>query len=216
MRKLILCLGFVGLSIALLGCPKKDGAGDGGADAMVEGGGTDTDGAAAAGDAAAAPAAVNAKNTASVARFPGETPIANEVAKVAQPTPVHTEPHAGAVVAMLKVGTDVTKVASYKTAFLVTFADPKDATSTLLGWIGTEAFTAWRPIDAGITDAAVDAAAKKLTCAAGQVAVVLTKDPAPVCKKKCTKDTDCKDKAAGACANANAATGQVVRACVND
>ena len=120
--------------------------------------------------------------------------------------------------ATLRPGGDVHKMAEYQGSYLVTFPDPKDASQTMMGWIGKEAFTVWVPRDGGVKpDAAapvVDAGPPKATCAAGQVAVILSRDP--VCKKRCARDADCKGGAAGSCVPANAAAGNVVRVCAND
>src|SRR5262249_31635711 len=175
-------------------------------------------GDAAAADGAA-PIAVNAKNSADVARFPGETLVANDDAKLGQATPARTAPKTGSVVATLKPGEDVTKVAEYQGSILVTFPDAKDAKTTLMGWINKDAFNVRAIHDAGkgdavATDGGVKPDAGPPKCPAHQVAVILAKDP--VCKKKCTKDADCKGGAAGACANANGINGNVVRVCAAD
>jgi hypothetical protein len=109
--------------------------------------GADAAPAAAAPDAAAEPAAAaepTAKNAAQVGRFPSETKIAAEKAKVvADVTVARESPGSGPAVATLKKDVEVTKFAQRGTDFfLVTFADPKDASSTLMGWIPDEAFKA--------------------------------------------------------------------------
>jgi len=210
MAKLFRIIGLTSCGLLLLGCPKKNGDGaDAAADAPVE-----AEAPAAVVDAGPAP--ITARNSADVARFPGETAVTDDEAKLAQVTPVRTAPRAGGVVATLKPGAEVVKVAEYNSAILVTFTDPKDASATLMGWIGKEAFTVYVVRDAGAKDAApvVDAGPPKLTCATGQVAVVLS--TGAVCKKKCAKDADCKGGAAGACGNASSPAGGVVRACVAD
>lgn len=213
MRSLLL-VSVLSCAALILGCPKKkDDGGDASADAAV----VAVEPPAAVVDAGvpATPVAVNAKNVAEVARFPAETVITDDEAKLAQITPARTSPKTGNVVATLKPSSDVTKLAEYQNCYLVTFADPKDATVTLMGWIGKEYFTApaivktdaGAKLDAGAV-VVPDAGPAKLTCATGQTAVVLSKDP--ICKKKCTKDADCK---AGACANASVQGGGVARVC---
>jgi hypothetical protein len=218
MRKLVLAA-----LVVVVGCDliKKKGDPDAAADAAVEAAAP----AAAVEDAAPpAPVAINAKNVADVARFPaGETAVTDDDSKLAQLTAARTTPKGGNVVAMIKPGADVTKVAEYQGSFLVTFADPKDANATLMGWISKDAFTA-RTVttrdggvktDAGTTTADAGAVGPvKLTCPGGSAAVVLSTGPA--CKKKCTKDADCKTTGAGSCANGSSPSGSVVRVCIHD
>lgn len=215
MRKILL-LTVATCAVVLIGCPKKKGDdADAASDAAA------ASDAEAAIDAAAAPA-INAKNSADVARFAAETPM-NEAAKTASMAVIRTSPKGGNTVATLKAGTDVTKVATYQEAFLITFADPKDAASTLMGWVGKEGFVAYvPPKDAGIKDATVDAApavvdagsSGTLKCPLGYAPVIIT--AAPVCKRKCQKDADCKTTTAGSCQNANGQGGNVAKVCVND
>lgn len=214
------------LAILTTGCPKKGGDA---ADAAPEA-------AVAEVDAAPAVVAPTAKNAGDIARFGTEQPIANEVAKLVDAaTTVRTGPRQGGVVATLRGGTDVTKIASHKDCFLVTFADPKEPATTLMGWVGNDAFTADVIRDAGpkdaATDGATDAGAKDaavadaapaavdagpaaLTCPAGQQVVEL--GAGPVCKKKCTADKDCKDKAPKSCAPGTAPGGKVIHFCSNE
>jgi hypothetical protein len=227
MRKLLVAGGLISCAVVILGCPllkKKDEGGDAASDAAALVAETEA-AAPPAGDAAAAPAVVTAKNSADVARYPAETPVSDDDLKLASTASARTSPKTGTVVANLNPGTDVTKIAEHQNSLLVTFADPKDANTTLMGWIGKEAFTHVAVVkrdggvsDGGVSDAAVpaavDAGAKKLTCAQGSVAVVLAKDP--VCRKKCTKDAECKGGAAGSCANASAAAGGVARVCTTE
>lgn len=202
MRKLLLFCALVPCIVLLFGCPKK------------------TDPAADAGDEAAVtavveagPAAPVAKNAADIARFGTDTPIANEAGKLlAFSTTVHTSPRGGNVVATLKAGTDVTKIASHADTFLVTFADPKDANSVLMGWIGKEGFSPTIIIrDAGV----LDATTVQLVCAPGTVAVFL--GGANICKKKCNADKDCPNAVAGSCVLGalGGAGGKAVHVCNN-
>jgi hypothetical protein len=223
MRKVLLTTGLLCCAVLVIGCPfkKKDkDEGDAAADAAL----VEAEAPPPATDAAATPAAaVTAKNSADVARFPAETAVSDDDMKLASPGIARTSPKTGTIIATIKPGTDVTKIAEYQSCILVTFADPKDASATLMGWIGKESFTApaiTKRIDGGVSDAAAPAPVdaghaepKKLTCPMGMVAVVLTKDP--TCRKKCFKDSDCKGGAAGACANASTAAGGVARVCVS-
>lgn len=211
-------------SLLVLGCPKKGGDA---ADAAADTAAAPTEDAASVPPASTGPAVLTASNSAVVARFPAETPVPDDDSKLAQTVQVHTSPRAGSVVATLKPGADVTKLATYEGSYLVSFPDPANASNTLGGWIVQDAFSApSTPVvvakgDAGVkTDAGaavvdagakVDAGAAKLACATGQVPVVLSKDP--VCKKKCTKDADCKT---GGCANATGQGGGVFRVCASE
>lgn len=215
MRKLLVlsCL------LVLTGCPKKKGET---ADAAAA---ADAESAEAGGTAAAATDAdaqvTTAKNAADVARFASETKIESEAAKVAVPTSPRTAPRSGSAVAMLRAGADVTKIAEHQDCVLVTFPDPKDAATTLMGWVGKDAFHA--PSDAGVSDAGPKDAGGKdagkpgpLKCAAGQEAVSISAGE-PVCKKKCAKDAECKGGKPGSCAvAATAVGGKAVRVCVSD
>ena len=239
MRNATLAAAFISCAALVLGgCHllKKDGDADAAADATTA---PEAEAPAAVVDAEAPPSPVaDAKNSADVARFPAETPVSDDDLKLASTGIARTSPKTGTVVATLKPGTDVLKIAEYQSSILVTLADPRDASSTLMGWIGKESFSAppaSAKRDAGASDAGagekvadagakvadagakVDAGggdAKKPACAAGQVSVVLAKDP--VCRKKCAKDADCKGGAAGTCANATTATGGIARVCANE
>jgi hypothetical protein len=227
MKKPFAIAGLLSCAALVLGCPKKTAEeADAAAEASVA---ADAEVAAPApvADAAPAPVAVTAKNSAEVARYAAETAVADDDAKLGQLAPARTSPKSGAIVATLAPGSDITKLAEYQGSVLATFPDPKDPKTTLMGWIGKEAFTAAAPVvrDAGVvTDAGavkdagsvapVDAGAAKLACSAGMVPVIITKDP--VCKKKCAKDADCKGGAAGACATANQQGGGLVRVCASE
>lgn len=98
-------------------------------------------------DAAPPPAAEPvAKNAAKVAHFPNETKLGMEKEKLqADVTTARESPGSGPFVANLKKDVEVTKVASRSDYFLVAFADPKDASSILEGWIPKGGFTASPP-----------------------------------------------------------------------
>jgi hypothetical protein len=226
-----LLLGLV--AVLVLGCnllnKKGDGA-DGGGDAAPEADAATP--AAPAEDAAAAPApvAITAKNAADVARFPGETPVSDDDMKLAQVAPVRTAPRTGATVATLRPNLDPHKIAEYQGSILVQFPDPKDANTTLMGWVAKEAFTILIVRDAGpkpdasappAADAAAptptptpDAGGSKLLCAGGSAAILL--GPVAMCRKKCTKDAECKGGLPGSCANATAQSGGIVQVCTTE
>jgi hypothetical protein len=220
MRKLVLLSGLLPCLLLVAGCPKKGGdATDGAAEAAV-----DPDAAAANTPPPNAPPVPEAKNKADVARFQNETAVADDEAKPATFVSARTSPKGGSVVASLKPGTDIHKHAEYQDCFLVTFPDPKDASTTLMGWIEKSSFTYVAPKDAGpkdaaAGDAAVDAGAPAPVdagppkCAATDSLVILSAGAAPVCKKKCKEDKDCKT---APCANANTPTKTVARVCTHD
>jgi hypothetical protein len=214
MRKLFLACALVTCVASLLGCPKKSGdATDGGDEAA----------AAPVVVADAAPAAPVAKNVNDVARFPAEKPIADDAQKTVDLfASVKTGCKSGNQVALMRAGTDPFKIAEFQDCILVTFPDPKDANTTLMGWVPKDAFTRVTVIgDGGIkdgsADAAVDAAVASTTlkCPAGQDAIVnIGRDP--TCRKKCTADKDCKTASAGACQNANNVAGHIAKVCANE
>ncbi len=204
MRKLLLTAAVLPTLLVLAGCPRKNETPEAGADeasvVAVEAG----------------PVAPTAKNANDVARFGTDVAIANEQAKVlASFTQVHTAPRGGNVVTTLKPGTDVTKIASHNNdSFLVVFADPKDPSSQLMGWVGHEAFSPTHVFDAGARDAAVDAGTK-LVCATGTTAVFLGADT--ICKKPCGTDKDCPNALAGSCVlgAAGGPGGKAIHVCSN-
>jgi hypothetical protein len=217
MRKLFLVSVLLPCVAVLAGCPKKKDDAPAAPDAEV---------AAVAPVVDAAPAAPVAKNAADIARFPaGEKAIADDDQKTFDLfTQVKTGPKQGANVALIKAGTDTFKIAEFQDCVLVTFADPKDATVTLMGWIPKNAYTKETIVDAGIKDAAkdapvdaapADAAPPPLKCAAGQEAVDNI-GTTTVCRKKCSTDKDCKAPTAGACANVKTRSGKVASVCVNE
>lgn len=170
---------------------------------------------------AAAPAPV-AKNAADISRFGAEKPIANEVAKLVDAfNTVRTGPGQGQTVATLRAGTDVTKIAEHQNNFLITFADPKDPASVLMGWVGKGAFVADIILDAGLRDATVVDAAKPPVpdagpagaCPAGQELIVGLVANRAVCKKRCAAVTDCSNKV---CSTGTAVGGKVVKFCPAD
>lgn len=193
------------------GCPKKGGDQDAAPEA-----------APVADTPEAAPPAPVAKNGADISRFGAEKPIANEVANLVDAfNTVRTGPGQGNTVATLRAGTPVTKIAEHQNNFLITFADPKDPASVLMGWVGKGAFVADIIIvDAGPKDAAVDAAKPPVpdagpagACPAGQELIVGLVANRAVCKKRCVAVTDCSNKI---CSTGNAVGGRVVRFCPAD
>jgi hypothetical protein len=213
MRKLFLACALVPCVALLIGCPKKTDATDGGDDA-----------APAVAVADAAPAAPVAKNVNDVARFPAEKPVVDDAQKTIDLfASAKTGCKSGNQVALVKAGTDPFKIAEFQDCLLVTFPDPKDANTNLMGWIPKDAFTRVSVVigDAGIKDAAADAtvdaavATTTLKCPAGQEAIANI-GSAAACKRKCTADKDCKTPTANACANATTVAGKIVKVCPNE
>ena len=212
-RKLVLSV-VVGSCVTLLfGCPKKK-------EDVPEAGVEEAGAVDAAPPPPAVPAAPPAKNSADVARFPAEKPLADDVEKTVDLfTQAKTGCKSGSNVALLKAGTDPFKIAEFQDCLLVTFADPKDAATQLMGWIPKAAFTLAVPRDAGVKDAAVDAAVVVVAgkCAAGQESVVnVAAGGAGVCRKKCAADKDCKTPTLNACANATSSAGKITKVCANE
>lgn len=219
MRKLVLLSGLLPCLLLVAGCPKKGGD----ADAAAEAAAPDPD-ATAATPPPSAPPVPEAKNKADVARFQNETAVADDEAKPANVVYAKTSPKSGSIVATLKPGTDIHKHAEYQDCFLVTFPDPKDPSTTLMGWIEKSSFTyiapKAAPKDASAGDAApadagapapVDAGPPK--CAANEALVALSPTNT-VCKKKCKDDKECTK---GPCSTATAAANKaVVRVCAAD
>ncbi|MBX3192040.1 MAG: hypothetical protein KF819_33930 [Labilithrix sp.] len=200
-----------GLCLAVMGCPKKGGEADAG----------EVEAAVVEAVVDAAPAVPAAKNANDVARFPGETALADDDLKLVDAfTTVRTGPKQGGTVATLRAGTDVVKMAEYQGAFLITFADPKDPNTHLMGWIDKGAFVQdVLIVDAGPRDAAKDVAPPPpvdagfgLVCPPNN-AVVVNLAPTPVCKTKCKEDKECPGAAAGSCVAAQTPDNKVVKVC---
>ncbi|MDB4941187.1 MAG: hypothetical protein JWP97_721 [Labilithrix sp.] len=205
-------------ALLLAGCPKKT---DDAADAAA------VDAAPAPVDAApAAAAAPPAKNVGEVARFPAEKPLADDAEKTVDLfAQARTSCKAGNNVALVRAGTDPFKVAEFQDCVLVTFPDPKDAATFLMGWIPKAAFTLDAVKDAGLKDAQADAAkdaapdaapdaALAGRCPAGQEEVTL--GAGGVCRKKCTTPKDCKSGAAGSCLPVRTTAGKTMTVCANE
>jgi hypothetical protein len=113
-------MGCLALAVLAAACGKKKDASDGGAD-----GGDEASTAAADAGGEVVPS-----NATGVARFGDENKLDGSSVALSFATPVHAEPGTGAVVATLAKGTQVTLVAEHGTATIITFPDPKNASST--------------------------------------------------------------------------------------
>lgn len=118
----------------------------------------------------------SAANAADVARYANEKPIADADDKIHHDMRVRTVPSTkeGDVILALRAGTPVKKVAKRGQWFLITFADPKEKSRTLLGWTWDQAFAAQ---DGASEDA----------CAADER--LLT--PQGTCAKTCKTNANC-------------------------
>lgn len=206
--------------LAVVGCGalnKKKGGVDAGATATTEeagttatttdeagstattdtdsGGGTvvaDTDAAASGSSSSGGSTEPQAANENDIARFPDETKVDNTQATILAPTAnARTAPLSGSIVTSLKKGTAVTQIAQRDKSFLIVFADPKDSSKKLEGWVVQDAFKEQVNPDAGATIVT-------LTCPPGQQ--LLLSDVAfcgIVCKtqKECPANQDCKGSA---------------------
>jgi hypothetical protein len=172
MRNLFRAATLLALVAAVASCNllKKKGA----ADAGAEEAGAVTEAVDAA---PAEPPAPLAANVDDIARFPDEVKLENAAASTLRTASAREAPAIGKVVAQLKTGTAVTKIAQRDKFFLVTFDDPKDATKKLLGWLHQDSFS---PPSA--------APLKAITCPAPEVALL---GDTPFCGQTCTADAQC-------------------------
>jgi hypothetical protein len=126
-------------------------------------------------------AAPEASNDADVTRFPDETKL-DHVARSTQAvvTTVRKAPPSGAVIATLAKGTAVQEIAQRDKFSIILFADPKDPTKKLMGWVFQEAFIggATTPQKPTVTN----------PCPAGQQLLIGEQD---FCGKVCKVAADC-------------------------
>jgi hypothetical protein len=164
----------VPLLVILAGCPKKS---TGAADAAPE-----------AGPVAVVDAGPETTNEAQVTRYPDdEKPMdrADATVKIAKVNAIAAVPK-GDVVASLKKGDAVTQLALHTGYYLVIFADPKDASKKLSGWVVKQAFD-------DVTY--VPTKRQMPSCAAGTILVTNALSPLmPRCAKQCTKAAECDSK----------------------
>lgn len=151
--------------VALVGCPRaKTGAAD-----------ADTD-AQASVVVPPPPPAAEATNEADVARFPGELPIDHVKATLWwTQTKVRKVPPSGEVLATLPKGVVVTQIASSDKYILVTFDNPNNPTTHLMGWVLKDVFAAPLP-------------PAPLKCVAPQTLLMADVN---FCAKICKAESDC-------------------------
>lgn len=141
---------------------------------------TDAGAPAASDTASAAASAPSAANASDIARFGDEEALDGGTVSLLVAAPVHAQPGAGAVVASLAKGTQVTTLAEHGTSTLVTFADPKNASSTLMGWVASPA------VGKGDLPKLIPTPGPTIACPAGKVAVFNNK-----CASPCKTVKDC-------------------------
>jgi hypothetical protein len=159
------------MACVLLACPKKQAAN---ADAGPE------DSGAAAVVEAAAPSL--AANESAVTRYPDESAVNNTAQTVRWPVAnVRTQASAagGDLVAAVKGGTEVQKIAEHQSYALVVFNDPTDSSKKDMGWVSDAVFSA-------------EPAHKRTPahCAGGQAAILLPSGE-ETCVVTCTQDSTC-------------------------
>ncbi len=172
MRTLFCSSAFAVLATTTLaGCPGKK---DAGADAS-------SDAAVAVVDAGAVNQIANESD---IKRYPtDETALDGDATVKAPSTAARKSVPKGDVVASLKAGTTVTQLFDHNGYYLVTFADPKDETRTLEGWVPKSAFQPPRVI--------AKVVAKVPKCGEGELLSIGGDDGSAKCRKACTEDTDC-------------------------
>jgi hypothetical protein len=130
---------------------------------------------------ATASAAQGPSNAADVTHFPDEKKIDEKATLEWSSSKIRKKPQ-GDVLVSLPKGTSVTKVAERQGFFLLTFADPKDASKQLEGWVYKDAFT---------PEVAMESTPVGGKCPEG---MKLTESAATgkVCSKTCTSSAQCK------------------------
>jgi hypothetical protein len=155
--------------MTLVGCPKKPSPAT---DAGPE------DAAPPAVEAAAAPLAAN---EAAVTRYPDESAV-NHVPQSTRwaVANVRTQasPSGGELVAVIKAGTEVDKIADRQGFSLIVFTDPSDASRKDMGWVSAVVFTPEPPHKH-----------VPVHCGAGQAAILL--QSGEECVTPCTQDANC-------------------------
>ncbi|MBX3232778.1 MAG: hypothetical protein KIT84_43655 [Labilithrix sp.] len=172
---------------------------------------------------------VTAANAAAVARFATETPLDEDRVIATQATP-RTSPGGANIVATLKVGTQVERIATNGKDSLIQFQDPSNPTVTLMGWVTDAAFTSTvvphKKVDAGADSGAVavatadagapatvvDAGAAPFACPPGKTAI-LSAAGKNECHKSCTINNECKNKQ---CSTATALKGGQAKVCLGE
>ncbi len=200
------------LAVVLLGCPKKPGATDGGPAA-------DAAPTASAAVEAAAPSATVGANDADVTKYPDQNADNLEALTTRYTASARTETGAtgGKLVASLKAGTEVQRIADHEGYDLVLFNDPADATRKLEGWVAQGAFGS-APVVHHVGDGGAAPPSPTTPPPSGNGYVCIKQNPpgkcapgfsvfAAVCRVPCTSESQCKGPApkcnGGFCYNSN-------------
>lgn len=134
-------------------------------------------------------AAVTAANEKDIKHFPDEEKAEAESYTVEWPTvDARTEPSTGKVVATLAKGTKATLQARKGRSVLVMFADAKDATKMLLGWVAEDAFVPGTAPPPVVVHTGSGPPKSTGVCSAG---LTLLFDADAFCGKTCKVDKDC-------------------------
>ena len=164
-------LAMVTMGVALTGCPKKDA------------GATDAASSATPTEAAAPTASATPEGAyeGDVKRYSDETKVDHVSATIAwYVVNVRSEASSGSsLIAVLKKGTDTTKLATKDNFYLVSFTEPSAPGRKLVGWIDQRAYTPqiW------------DAGKHYITCSKTQVAIML-EGGQELCVSPCSSDND--------------------------
>jgi hypothetical protein len=183
---LVVCAG-----VASASCDRFKKHHDAGADAATA---SAEDASASSAQADAARPASLAANERDIRRFDDEEKLEHDEYTVEWPAvDAKSEPATGLPVAKLAKGTKVTFQARKGHTILATFADPKDASKTLLGWIPEDAFvpgTAPPPVAVKVSkDGGVSPGTK--TTGVCPVGLTLLFGDDAFCGKPCKVDKDC-------------------------
>jgi hypothetical protein len=159
----------------VLGCPqKKGGAGDAAAEAAAV--------ASASATIDAAPAQ-EAANQNEVKKYPDQAKIDHVPATVMWTVAnVRTAAGSGDLVATLKKGTSVQRLADKEPYWLVLFDDPSDSSRKVEGWASHLVFTPEPQHDAGKVHP---------PCAGKGAVLILLEGNVEECVTQCTSDSDC-------------------------
>ena len=172
-----------------------------------------------------APAAPTAKNVNDVARFPAEKALTDDDQKTGRPfTSRDDRLQVGRDGRAVKAGTDPFKIADFQDCSLVTFPDPKDATSRSWARSRRTPFTRSRSRrghqgrgkDGASTPPSSWSSRRRAAEVRGGPGGVVNLGQAATCRKKCTADKDCKTPTTDACATSTTAAGKLTKVCANE
>ena len=120
-------------------------------------------------------------NAADITRFPDEKKLDEKATLEWGSSKIRKKPQGDQVAVLLK-GTKVTKIAEHEGFFLITFADPKDSSRQLEGWVYKDSFIAEVPMESSPVGGKCPDGMKLTESAA----------TGKVCSKICTSNAQCK------------------------